>query len=167
MPEPRIATVRPVAEHEAAGRVAEIYRDIKATKKIDFVPSFWRVLATNPDHLELVWTRLKALIAGTGRQLDIEIYSQGDPSMFADLADLGAELKLDAPALETHRALVDSDILVMSKGAFSYTAGVLHDGITLYDPQKYRPLKGWIARAPDGTFDEALVARRILNPEPR
>ena len=49
----------------------------------------------------------------------------------------------------------------MSKGAFSYTAGVLHDGITLYDPQKYRPLQGWIVRAPDGSFDEALVARRL------
>ena len=106
-------------------------------------------------------TRLKALLASTGRTLYIEVFSQGDPSMFANLAALGAELKLDAPALDTHRALVESDILVMSKGAFSYTAGVLHDGITLYDPQKYRPLKGWIARAPDGTFDEALVARRL------
>ena len=26
------------------------------------VPNFWRVLATNPDHLELIWTRLKALM---------------------------------------------------------------------------------------------------------
>ena len=58
--------------------------------------------------------------------------------MFADLAALGAELRLDEPALDTHRALVEADILVMSKGAFSYTAGVLHEGITLYDPQKYR-----------------------------
>jgi hypothetical protein len=106
-------------------------------------------------------TRLKALLAGTGRTLYIEVFSQGDPSMFADLAALGAELKLDAPALDTHRALVESDILVMSKGAFSYTAGVLHDGITLYDPQKYRPHKDWNARAPDGAFDEALVARRL------
>jgi AhpD family alkylhydroperoxidase len=62
MPEPRIATVRPVAEHEATGKVAEIYRDIKATKNIDFVPNMWRVLATNADHLELVWTRLKSLM---------------------------------------------------------------------------------------------------------
>ncbi|MCZ7596123.1 MAG: hypothetical protein M5U16_15465 [Hyphomicrobium sp.] len=81
--------------------------------------------------------------------------------MFADLAALGADLWLNAPALDTHRALVEADILVMSKGAFSYTAGVLNEGITLYDPQKYRPLKGWIARAPDGTFDEALVSRRL------
>lgn len=58
----RIATVRPVEEAEATGKVAEVYRDLKATKNIDFVPNFWKVLATNPDHLELVWTRLKTLM---------------------------------------------------------------------------------------------------------
>ena len=61
-PTPPIATVRPVEEAEATGRVAAIFADIKATKKIDFVPNFWRVLATNADHLELVWTRLKAIM---------------------------------------------------------------------------------------------------------
>ena len=45
----RIATVRPIAEAEAQGRVAEIFADIKRTKNIDFVPNLWRVLATNPD----------------------------------------------------------------------------------------------------------------------
>jgi AhpD family alkylhydroperoxidase len=55
----RIATVVPVAEKEAKGKVAEIYEDIRKTKGIQFVPNLWRVLAANPDHLELVWTRLK------------------------------------------------------------------------------------------------------------
>lgn len=58
----RIATVSPVAESEASQRVAAIFDDIKRTKQIDFVPNFWRVLATNPDQLELIWTRLKALM---------------------------------------------------------------------------------------------------------
>jgi uncharacterized peroxidase-related enzyme len=61
-PMPPIATVRPVEDAAATGRVAAIFADIKATKTIDFVPNFWRVLATNPDHLELIWTRLKALM---------------------------------------------------------------------------------------------------------
>jgi uncharacterized peroxidase-related enzyme len=56
------ATVCPVEEAEATSRVAAVFADIKATKKIDFVPNFWRVLATNPDHLELLWTRLKSLM---------------------------------------------------------------------------------------------------------
>lgn len=65
----RIATVAPVSEEAATGKVAEIYADIKRTKNIPFVPNMWRVLATNPDHLELVWGRLKALMhpEATGR----------------------------------------------------------------------------------------------------
>lgn len=62
MTEHRHATVRPVAEGTATGKVAKIFADIKRTKGLDSVPNFWRVLATNPDHLELVWTRLKAIM---------------------------------------------------------------------------------------------------------
>jgi AhpD family alkylhydroperoxidase len=58
----RIATVVPVAEEAATGKVAAIYADIKRTKNLPAVPNFWRTLATNPDNLELVWTRLKALM---------------------------------------------------------------------------------------------------------
>ncbi len=58
----RIATVKPVDEATATGKVAEIFADIKRTKNISFVPSLWRVLATSPDQLELVWTRLKTLM---------------------------------------------------------------------------------------------------------
>ena len=56
MPAGRIATVPPVSEAAATGKVAAIYADIKQTKKLDAVPNFWRVLATNPDHLEMIWT---------------------------------------------------------------------------------------------------------------
>jgi AhpD family alkylhydroperoxidase len=70
----RIANVTPVAEESATGKVAEIYADIRKTKNIDFVPNFWRVLATNPSQLELIWTRLKFLMhpeaAGRTSRLD-------------------------------------------------------------------------------------------------
>ena len=62
MPTGRIATVTPVAEQDAEGKVAAIFADIKRTKNLESVPNFWRVLATNPDHLEMVWTRLKTLM---------------------------------------------------------------------------------------------------------
>ncbi len=61
-PEHRIATVRPVEEGEATGKVAAIFADIKKTKNLDFVPALWRVLAINPSHLEVVWTSLKTLM---------------------------------------------------------------------------------------------------------
>lgn len=62
MSEPRLATVKLVDEQTATGKVAAVFADIKRTKSIDFVPNFWRALATNPDNLELVWSRLKALM---------------------------------------------------------------------------------------------------------
>ena len=70
----RIANVTPVAEDSATGKVGEIYADIKKTKNIDFVPNFWRVLATNPDQLELVWNRLKFLMhpEATGRDSNLD-----------------------------------------------------------------------------------------------
>jgi uncharacterized peroxidase-related enzyme len=66
----RIATVVPIAEKDAKGKVAELFADIRKTKNLNFVPNLWRVLATNADHLELVWSRLKALMhpEAVGRQ---------------------------------------------------------------------------------------------------
>ena len=74
MDEKRFATVRPVAEAEATVKVAEIYADIKRTKNLDFVPNFWRTLATNPVQLELVWTTLKTLMhpEAVGRKSSLE-----------------------------------------------------------------------------------------------
>jgi hypothetical protein len=56
----------------------------------------------------------------------------------------------------------------MSKGGFSYTAGVLNTGVVLYAPDKYRPLAHWLVRAADGSFDakrfdallDGMLARR-------
>ncbi len=57
-----MATVKLVPENDPNPVVQEVFRDIKATKKIDRVPNIWRALATNPEHLRLCWTRLKAIM---------------------------------------------------------------------------------------------------------
>lgn len=59
---PRVATVRPVAEDEATGIVAEIFADIRRTKNLERVPNFWRVLAIHPPQLQMVWSQLKSLM---------------------------------------------------------------------------------------------------------
>jgi AhpD family alkylhydroperoxidase len=58
----RQATVRLLEEREATGRTAEVFADIRATKNLDFVPNFWRALASNPTLLDMVWTNLKRLM---------------------------------------------------------------------------------------------------------
>ena len=57
-----MSTVNLVDESTTNPRVRAVFDDIKATKKIERVPNIWRALATNPEHLELCWTRLKAIM---------------------------------------------------------------------------------------------------------
>ena len=55
-------TVTLVDEANANARVRAVYDDIKATKKLDRVPNFWRALAAHPDNLERIWGQLKAIM---------------------------------------------------------------------------------------------------------
>jgi AhpD family alkylhydroperoxidase len=57
-----MSTVRLVDETTTNAKVQAIFADIKATKKTERVSNIWRALATNPEHLELCWTRLKAIM---------------------------------------------------------------------------------------------------------
>jgi AhpD family alkylhydroperoxidase len=56
-------TVKLVDENDPNPLVQEVFRDIKETKKIDFIPNIWRALATHPQHLQLCWSRLKAIMS--------------------------------------------------------------------------------------------------------
>src|SRR3712207_973016 len=60
--EQSVPTVKLVDEDDPNPLVQEVFRDIKATKNIDFVPAIWRALAAHPQHLSLCWTRLKAIM---------------------------------------------------------------------------------------------------------
>jgi AhpD family alkylhydroperoxidase len=55
-------TVTLVDENDPNPIVQEVFRDIKETKNIKFIPAIWRALATHPEHLKLCWTRLKAIM---------------------------------------------------------------------------------------------------------
>jgi alkylhydroperoxidase family enzyme len=55
-------TVKLVDENDPNPIVQKIFADIKSTKKTDRIPAIWRALATDPQHLEMCWTRLKAIM---------------------------------------------------------------------------------------------------------
>jgi AhpD family alkylhydroperoxidase len=65
-----MSTVRLVDENTTDPRVRAVLDDIKRTKKIERVPNIWRALATHPEHLELCWTRLKAIMQ-PGKKIDL------------------------------------------------------------------------------------------------
>jgi len=55
-------TMKLVDQETKDPRIKAVFDDIKATKKIDWIPAIWRALANHPEHLELCWTRLKAIM---------------------------------------------------------------------------------------------------------
>lgn len=63
-------TVKLISEDSTDPIVSEVFADIKATKKIDRVPNVWRALATHPPHLQMCWTRLKAIMQ-PGKKIDL------------------------------------------------------------------------------------------------
>ena len=63
-------TVKLVDENTADPRVRAVFDDIKATKRIDRVPNFWRALAANPDNLERAWKDAKDIMKAG--KLDLE-----------------------------------------------------------------------------------------------
>jgi len=56
-------TVKLVDESSPDPVVQEVFRDIKATRKVERIGNFWRALANNPEHLRIVWTQLKTIMA--------------------------------------------------------------------------------------------------------
>jgi|688.fasta_scaffold295138_2 hypothetical protein len=74
----------------------------------------------------------------------IKIYSQGKLELFSNFLGDDIELHLNESIEETFSDLVFSDILVLSKGSFSYCAGLLCDGIVYYIPFWHKPKKTWL-----------------------
>ncbi len=55
-------TVKLVDENTTHPKIRAVFDDIKATKKIERVPDIWRALAANPEHLDLCWAQVKAIM---------------------------------------------------------------------------------------------------------
>jgi hypothetical protein len=104
----------------------------------------------------------KSVLKDLGLGCRVRVFSQGDVEEFTSLRDLGVTLCLTTPGIPTFRELVEADILIMSKSSFSYVAGLLNDGIKLYDRFARPPLSDWIVRDADGAFDANLLRRRVL-----
>lgn len=54
----------PLIEYEdASDEVRAVYDDIKATRKVDWINNFWKVLAHDPAELKRVWETIKQVMA--------------------------------------------------------------------------------------------------------
>ena len=121
-------------------------------------------------------TAVKSILDTHKVNYRISAYSQGKSADFEDLSEAGVELFLDADAVWTMQKLIEADILIMAKGCFSYYAGLISDGIKIFEPElllgddflpswKWRsvpPTQSWIPSRSDGSFDGVAFERQLL-----
>ncbi len=56
-------TVKMIEYADASPEVRAVYDDIMATRKIDWINNFWKVLASDPKTLKRTWESLKQVMA--------------------------------------------------------------------------------------------------------
>ena len=56
-------SVKPIEYADASPEVRAVYDDIMATRKIDWINNFWKVLAHDPVSLKRTWESLKQVMA--------------------------------------------------------------------------------------------------------
>lgn len=102
-----------------------------------------------------------AMLRARGDDPLVQIYSQGKLDDFKEFFEFNAEFHLNSPAIWTLNQLVDADILIMARSAFSYVAALLSEGIKLYDPFQESQLSTWITRDANGTFNGNLFSTQL------
>lgn len=142
---------------------------------------------TSTDKVLRVTSEVKSILDSRGSPFSMRIYSQGNIEDFSELSPLGAEFFLDADAVWTMQELIEADVLIVAKGNFSYYAGVISDGIKIYEPHILGPadeirqlpnvgtpavplawswsifseLNDWLPCLQDGSFDHACFERQL------
>jgi len=58
-----MATVEMIEYEKASPEVREVYDDIMATRNIDWINNFWKVLAVQPELLRRTWNGVKEVMA--------------------------------------------------------------------------------------------------------
>jgi AhpD family alkylhydroperoxidase len=56
-------SVKPIEYAESSPEVRAVYDDIMATRKIDWINNFWKVLAHQPSALRRIWQNVKEVMA--------------------------------------------------------------------------------------------------------
>ncbi len=58
-----MSSVKPIEYAEASPEVRAVYDDIMATRKVDWINNFWKVLAHHPATLARTWASIKQIMA--------------------------------------------------------------------------------------------------------
>jgi hypothetical protein len=145
---------------------AHVHRGDISQKDPDYFTSNGAILRTI--------TSVKSILDTHKVRYRICVYSQGNQADFVELAPPGVEFFLDADAVWTMQELIEADVLIMAKGCFSYCAGLISDGIKIYEAMSAStddlpgcrwlhlyPSESWLMSQADGSFDSAAFERQL------
>ena len=62
-----MSAITMISEEEAKGKVKKIYDEIMERLGIDFVPNLYKVMAHNPEYLEVNWDKSKTVMHQKGK----------------------------------------------------------------------------------------------------
>ncbi len=94
---------------------------------------------------------------------ELHVYSQGSAEAFKAYAQRGCHMHLDDDALNDLLAMSKADILVIAKSSFSYVAGLLNQGLVIYEPFWHTPPAHWISIHEVEHVKTALSANQKLH----
>ena len=115
---------------------------------------------------------VKTVLDASGAPYRINLYTNGDDSEFEAFSEVGAHIFTN-PAVDpvwTMQELIEADVLIMGKSSFSFYAGLISDGIKIFDPPTGPrtwswwdrfPIDDWIPCRPDGSIDAASFAQQL------
>lgn len=58
-----MSTVKMVEYDDASDEVRAVYDEIMAARNIDFIPNFWKTIATHPPMLKQIWSEIQQVMA--------------------------------------------------------------------------------------------------------
>jgi hypothetical protein len=143
---------------------------------------------TSTERVLQIVSAVKSILNSKSVPHGICVYSQGALEEFDDLRPLGAEFFLDADPIWTIQELVEADILIVAKSYFSYYAGMISDGIKIFEPfsgidptriipqspdsglqgpssswrySVFSAMDGWLPCQEDDTFDHSAFERQL------
>ena len=110
--------------------------------------------------------QVRATAGDLGVPLRIKVFSQGAEGPLSALKSLGCELHLDTSPIACFRDLADADVLLMGRSTFSFTAGLLNEGVKIYDSFARKPMPDWLVKDRPGLVDHQVlrcaIERRLL-----
>jgi len=116
---------------------------------------------TGNQRINAVLDNVVSAIEAMDKRAVVTIYSEGDEADFADINQSGLRFALGGDVFATYDQLVQADVLLMAKSAFSYTAALLGSGACLYEPYARSPMPDWLRLDDKADFDRAAFARQV------